>query len=80
MDLGILIAVLALGIGFIAVLKLPRKAFTAGSDPELEARVGALEQQIANLSQRLEEAQERLDFMERALGRAEETRRLTKGE
>ncbi len=80
MAVGILIALVALGIGFVAVLKVPRRAFTEVPDGELEARLGDLEQQIAKLSQGLEEAQERLDFMERALGRAQETPRLTKGE
>jgi hypothetical protein len=80
MNLGLLIALLALGIGFIAILKVPRKLFTQVADPALEARVEGLEQQIADLRQGLVETQERVDFTERALTRAEEARRLVKGD
>ena len=80
MNLGLLIALLALGIGFIAILKVPRKLFTQVAHPELEARVEGLEQQIADLRQGLVETQERVDFTERALTRAEEARRLVKGD
>jgi len=69
-----------LGIGFIAILKVPRQLFTQAANPELEARVEALEQQVAELLQNLDEAQERLDFAERALARAEEARCLVKGD
>jgi hypothetical protein len=80
MNVGLLIALLALGIGFIAILKVPRNLFTQAVDPELEARVEPLEQQVAELIEGLDETQERLDFAERALARAEEARRFVKGD
>ena len=78
MDSGtlvLLIPILALAIGFIAILKLPRKAFGADSTPELEGRLRAMEQAMGSLRQELSEAQERIDFAERLLARGEETRR-----
>ena len=80
MTVGLLIALLALGIGVIAIFKVPPKVFTQGAAPELEARVERLEQQIAELRQDLADTHERLDFAERALARAEEARRLVKGD
>lgn len=81
--LALLIPVLALATGLIAVLKMPRKAFTQrsnqSSNPALEARVQALEQEVGTLRQELGDAQERLDFAERLLARAAEARRLDKG-
>ena len=73
------IPVLALAIGLVAILKLPRRAFGGRHQtPELEARVQALEQEVGTLRQELGETQERLDFTERLLARAEEARRLDK--
>jgi hypothetical protein len=82
MDKGflvLLIPVLALATGLIAVLKMPRKAFTRSATPELEERVQALEQELGTLRQELSEAHERLDFAERLLARVEEARRIDKG-
>lgn len=76
--LVLLIPVLALAIGFVAILKLPRKAFSPRSHPQLEERVQALEQELGTLRGELTEAQERLDFAERLLARADEARRLAK--
>jgi hypothetical protein len=78
MDSGtlvLLIPILALAIGFIAILKLPRKVFGGHATPELEARMKAMEQEVGTLRQELGEAQERIDFAERLLARGEETRR-----
>jgi hypothetical protein len=72
------IPVLALAIGLVAILKLPRRAFGGRHAPELEARVQALEQEVGTLRQELGETQERLDFTERLLARNEEARRLDK--
>ena len=77
--LALLIPVLALAIGFVAVLKMPRKAFGHRASPELEQRVEELEQELGVMRQELTEAQERLDFAERLLARTEEARRLDKG-
>ena len=77
--LVMMIPVLALAIGFVAILKMPRKAFGQRSNPQLEERVEALEQELGTLRQELTEAQERLDFAERLLARAEEARQLEKG-
>jgi uncharacterized membrane protein len=82
MDKGVLvllIPVLALATGLIAVLKMPRKAFTKSATPELEARVQALEEDLGTLRHELSEAHERLDFAERLLARVEEARRIDKG-
>ena len=43
---------------------------------DVEARVEALELEMSSLRQELAEAQERLDFAERLLAQASETRRL----
>ena len=77
--LALLIPVLALAIGFVAILKLPRKAFGQHSNPQLEERLEALERELGTVRQELAEAQERLDFAERLLARAEEARQLEKG-
>jgi hypothetical protein len=80
MGVGLVIALLALGIGAIAILKVPRELFTQALDPEVEARLEVPERQVAELREGLDETQERLDFTERALTRVEEARRLGKGE
>jgi hypothetical protein len=77
--LVLLIPVLALATGFIAVLKMPRRAFGPRGHSDLEARVQPLEQEADTLRQELSQVQERLDFAERALARAEEARRIANG-
>ena len=76
--LALLIPVLALAIGFVAILKMPRRAFGARSNPDLGSRVEVLEQEVGSLRKELSEAQERLDFAERLLTRVEEARRVEK--
>jgi hypothetical protein len=82
------IPVLALAIGLVAVLKMPRKAFGGSStkadladrvralEQDVQGRMDAMEQEIAGLRQELGETQERLDFTERLLTRADAARRL----
>ena len=77
--LALLIPVIALAIGFVVILKMPRRAFGHRSDPQLEDRVEALEHDLGTVRQELTEAQERLDFAERLLARTEEARQLEKG-
>ncbi len=77
--LALLIPVLALATGLIVVLKMPRKLFTRSAAPELEVRVQALQEELGALRRELGEANERLDFAERLLARAEEARRVDKG-
>jgi hypothetical protein len=77
--LVLLIPIFALAIGFIVVVKLPRKAFSQRSNPGLGGRVQALEGEVGSLRQELSDAQERLDFAERVLARADEARRLDTG-
>ena len=52
------------------------RAGQGGPDADMEARVEALELEVSSLRQELAEAQERLDFAERLLAQASETRRL----
>ena len=78
--LALLIPVLALATGLIVVLKMPRKSLTRSSaTPELEDRVQALQEEVGALRRELSEANERLDFAERLLARAEEARRVDEG-
>ena len=74
--LALLIPVLALAIGFVAILKMPRRAFGQRSDPALSSRTEALEQEVTSLRKELAEVQERLDFAERLLTRPDEKRRV----
>ena len=45
-------------------------------ETDMESRIEALELEVSSLRQELAEAQERLDFAERLLAQASETRRL----
>ena len=56
-----------------------RKVFTRSATPELEDRVQALQEELGALRRELSEVNERLDFAERLLARAEEARRVDKG-
>jgi hypothetical protein len=72
-----LIPVLALVTGVIAVLKLPRRALAPPPDDAAsEAKVRALEAEVAELQRQLTESQERADFMERLLERPAERQKL----
>ena len=66
-------AALALAFGLWAQRMRPSPT---GRDGEIEERVEALELEVGSLRQELAEAQERLDFAERLLAQASETRRL----
>jgi len=48
-----------------------------GSDPEVLQRLDACEQELSALRQELSDTQERLDFAERLLAKAKETRELS---
>jgi hypothetical protein len=65
-------AALALAFGLWA----QRMRSGPGTAGEVEARLEALELEMANLRQELAEAHERLDFAERVLAQQPETRRL----
>ena len=73
--LALLIPILALATGFVVVLKLPSKLFTPRADP----RIAALEVELHRLRQELADAHERLDFAERLLAQAHDSRRLEPG-
>jgi hypothetical protein len=75
MDAGaltMLIPVLALGIGLVVVIKMPRKAFGRTADRGVEDRLLSLEGAVQDLREQLTDTQERLDFAERLLRRPEE--------
>lgn len=76
MDSGFIIALVALVIGGIAVLKVPRQMFLKQPDTDVESRLDTLEQEVTMLREELGKAEERIDFTERALTRADESRRL----
>ena len=67
--LGILVPVLALAIGLVAVIRMPKEAFLSKAQRKQQdtARLDDLEMQMAELRDQLAEAQERLDFTERAM-------------
>ena len=78
--LVLLIPVLALATGLVAVMRMPKKALGGGTDKaDEDERLEALESEVSRLRTELGEAQERLDFTERALIRVEEQRRLEAG-
>jgi uncharacterized protein HemX len=67
--LALIIPVLALAIGLVAVLRMPREAFLSKSDRKQRdtARLDELELQVIELREQVIETQERLDFAERAM-------------
>jgi len=79
-SLALLIPVLALAIGFVAVLRMPKKLLGGGRPFADNERFEALETEVSRLRSEVSEAQERLDFTERALLRVEEQRRLDAGQ
>lgn len=78
--LALMIPVLALATGLVVVMRLPRKTLGGGRDKaDDDERFEMLETEVSRLRSELSEAQERLDFTERALIRVEEQRRLDAG-
>lgn len=74
----LLIPVLALATGLVAVMRMPKSALGGKSrSSEIEARLEALADEVVQLRQELSEAQERIDFTERALAQVEHARRLS---
>ena len=64
-------------LAFAAVKIAKVRAGARGALPkDTEARLEALEQKVGGLQQELAETQERLDFTERLLSQARETRQL----
>ena len=68
-------ATVALALGLWAQ-RLRRSSGESAGGSELQPRVEALEFEVGDLRRELSEAQERLDFAERVLAKAPETRRL----
>jgi alkylation response protein AidB-like acyl-CoA dehydrogenase len=80
MDAGVIallipIAAIVTG-GVVKIVKVREAARQAGSDPDLQARLAAMEQELAAMRGELSETQERLDFTERLLAQAREAKRL----
>jgi hypothetical protein len=80
--LGIMIPLFALSIGGFLVLSrsrigeaIARRIGGEAKDPEREAQLEALEDEVARLRGQLGETNERLDFADRLLTRAQEGRR-----
>jgi hypothetical protein len=80
--LGLMIPLLALSIGGVVVLSrtrigeaIARRISGDTRDPEVEAHLEALEDELTRLRGQLGETNERLDFAERLLTRGEEGRR-----
>jgi hypothetical protein len=79
--LGVMIPLLALSIGGLVVLSrtrigvaIARRIGGDSEQPEFEARLVALQDDVEGLRSQPAETQERLDFAERLLTRAEESR------
>jgi hypothetical protein len=80
--LGLMIPLLALSIGGVVVLSrtrigeaIARRISGDTRDPEVEAHLEALEDELTRLRGQLSETNERVDFAERLLTRGEEGRR-----
>jgi hypothetical protein len=70
-------AIIMIGLVKIARLWSPGNQGQAGpAVKQLEARLDAVEQELAGLHHELSETQERLDFAERLLAQGRETKRL----
>ena len=86
-ELGVFIPILAIffaGVGVIGRGPLGRALARriggeAGGNPELASQVQELRQDLDAVRHELAEAQERLDFTERALTQVREAQRLPKG-
>jgi hypothetical protein len=66
--IGVFIPIAAIGAwAWVQTAKLKANAKPAGADPEISARMHALEDEIGALRQELSETQERVDFAERLL-------------
>lgn len=66
-------------IGLVKIARLWSPGYQGPGGPavkQLEARLEAVEQELAGLHHELSETQERLDFAERLLAQGRETKRL----
>jgi hypothetical protein len=61
--------------GAVRIAKIIARSRAAG-DPDTNAHLEALDQEVGTLRRELVETQERLDFAERLLAQAPETRRV----
>ena len=76
----LLIPIVAIVVGgLVRIARLKASAGPGGTavTGEMEARLGTLEQEITTLRQELTEAQERIDFTERLLTQAKESKRVS---
>jgi hypothetical protein len=72
----VIILVAAIGMwGAVKIAKIKAQSRVA-ADPETAAHLQALDQEVGTLRQEMVETQERLDFAERLLAQAPETRRV----
>jgi len=64
------------GLGLVFALWAQRLRWSRGAGTDLQAGLEALEIEVSKLRQELTESQERMDFAERLLAQAPETRRV----
>ena len=81
MNPGYVAALAAIAIVMVGLVKIARywasgSRAASGATAQLEARVNAVEQELAGLQHDLSETQERLDFAERLLAQSREVKRL----
>jgi hypothetical protein len=80
MNPDFLVPLAAIAIVMVGLVKIARywagSRAASGVTPQLQARVDAMEQELATLQHDLSETQERLDFAERMLTQAREGKRL----
>jgi uncharacterized membrane protein YfbV (UPF0208 family) len=80
MNPGYVAALAAIAIVMVGLVKIARywagSRAASGVTPQLQARVDAMEQELATLQHDLSETQERLDFAERLLAQSRELKRL----
>jgi hypothetical protein len=81
-------AVMAVIAGFIVVLSKTAigqavvdqiRGQAGGRDPEAQARLDAVEEEVAHLREQLSETQERVDFAERLLAKVRDAKQLGPG-
>jgi hypothetical protein len=82
-------AVMGVVVGFIAVVSKTaigqavveqiRGQAAGGHDPEAQARLDAMEEELAHLREQLIETQERVDFAERLLAKVRDAKQIGPG-
>jgi chromosome segregation ATPase len=82
MNPDFLVPLAAIAIVMVGLVKIARywasgsQRVSSGAINQLEARVEAMEQELATLQHELSETQERLDFAERLLAQSRDAKRL----